>query len=246
MRDDSAARAARVALPPLFEARLVRRYKRFFADVEHAASGEGITAHCPNPGSMLGLLEVGARVRCSTSADPRRKLAHTLEQIEARGEWVGVNTGRANALARAALLAGWLPELRDYAELRAEVVPEPGARLDFALARHARGAPDAWVEVKSVTLSREPGLAEFPDAVTTRGAKHAELLARLAKRGARSVLLFLVQRGDCAAVAPADDIDPAYGRTLRAAAAQGVLVRALVARPAAREIAIAGEIPVLL
>jgi sugar fermentation stimulation protein A len=240
------AQAPRLALPPLFEARLVRRYKRFFAEVEHAASGELITAHCPNPGSMLGLLEAGARVRCSTSSDPKRKLAHTLEMIEVGGAWVGVHTGRANPLARAALEAGSVPELRGYAELRAEAVPEPGARLDFALARHARGEPDAWVEVKSVTLSRRLGLAEFPDAVTARGVKHAEVLARLAKRGARAVLLFLVQRDDCEAVAPADDIDPSYGRALRDAAAQGVLVRALGARVSVCEITVLGDLPVLL
>ncbi len=223
----------------------MRRYQRFFADVERPP-GELITAHCPNPGGMLGLLSAGARVRCSTSADPRRRLAHTLEQIEARGAWVGVNTGRANALARAALLAGTLPELSGYAELRTEATPEPGARLDFALVEHARGEPDAWVEVKSVTLSRAPGVAEFPDAVTARGAKHAEVLARLAKRGARSVLLFLVQRADCDVVRPADDVDPTYGRALRDAAAQGVLVRALGARVGRREIAIVRELPVLL
>jgi sugar fermentation stimulation protein A len=238
--------APRVALPPLFEARLVRRYKRFFAEVERAASGELITAHCPNPGSMLGLLEAGAPVRCSTSGDPRRKLAHTLEMIEVGSAWVGVHTGRANPLARAALEAGSVPELRGYTELQAEAVPEPGARLDFALARHARGEPDAWVEVKSVTLSRKPGLAEFPDAVTARGVKHAEVLARLAKRGARAVLLFLVQRDDCGAVTLADDIDPSYGHALREAAAQGVLVRALSARVSAREITVLGDLPVLL
>ena len=224
----------------------MRRYQRFFADVEHCETGERLTAHCPNPGSMLGLLAEGARVRCSSSDDPARKLAHTLEAIRVRGTWVGVHTGRANPLARAALEAGVLPELRGYGELRAEASPEPGARLDFALARHGRGEPDAWVEVKSVTLSRERGLAEFPDSVTARGAKHAALLARLAKRGARAVLLFLVQRGDCAAVAPANDIDPCYGRALREAAAQGVLVRALEARLSAREIAAVRELPVLL
>jgi sugar fermentation stimulation protein A len=243
---EALASAPRISLPPLFDARLVRRYKRFFAEALRSATGEVITAHCPNPGSMLGLLEAGARVRCSTSADPKRKLAHTLEMIEVGGAWVGVHTGRANPLARAALEAGSVPELRGYAELRAELAPEPGARLDFALARHERGEPNAWVEVKSVTLSRRLGLAEFPDAVTARGVKHAEVLARLAKRGARAVLLFLVQRDDCEAVAPADDIDPSYGRALREAAAQGVFVRALRARVSLREIRVLGELPVLL
>jgi sugar fermentation stimulation protein A len=223
----------------------VRRYKRFFADVERAP-GEVITAHCANPGSMLGMLDVGARVRCSTSADPKRKLPHSLELLEARGAWVVVNTARANPLARAALEAGAVPELRGDRELRAEAVVAPGARLDFALAQHERGEPDAWVEVKSVTLSRRPGLAEFPDAVTERGRRHVELLARLAKRGARAVLLFVVQRGDCDAVAPADDIDAAYGRALREAAAQGVLVRALGAHVTTRELRIARELPVRL
>jgi sugar fermentation stimulation protein A len=223
----------------------VRRYKRFFADVERAP-GEIITAHCANPGSMLGLQEPGARVRCSTSADPKRKLAHSLELLEVRGAWVVVNTARANPLARAALESGALPELRGYRELRAEVVAAPGARLDFALARHTRGEPDAWVEVKSVTLSRRAGLAEFPDAVTERGRKHVALLATLAKRGARAVLLFVVQRGDCDAVTPADDIDPAYGRTLREAAAQGVLVRALGVHVTTRELRIARKLPVWL
>jgi sugar fermentation stimulation protein A len=240
------ASAPRVALPRLFEARLVRRYKRFFVEALRSTTGEVITVHCPNPGGMLGLLEAGARVRCSTSTDPKRRLAHTLEMIEARGAWVGVHTGRANPLARAALEAGVVPELRGYAELRAEVVPEPGSRLDFALTRHAHGEPNAWVEVKSVTLSRTPGVAEFPDAVTARGAKHAALLARLAKQGARAVLLFVVQRDDCEVVRPADDVDPAYGRALRDAAAQGVLVRALRARVSARAITLLGELPVLL
>lgn len=240
------AREVRLALPPLFEARLVRRTKRFFAAVEREGDGAALTAHCPNPGSMLGLLAPGARVRCSSSDDPKRKLAHTLEMIEVRGAWVGVHTGRANPLARLALDAGLLPELRGYAQLRAESVPEPGARLDFALSGHALGEPDAWVEVKSVTLSRMPGVAEFPDSVTARGAKHAALLAKLAKRGARAVLLFLVQRDDCDVVTPADDVDPAYGRALREAAAQGVLVRALGARLSASDIALVRELPVRL
>jgi sugar fermentation stimulation protein A len=224
----------------------VRRYQRFFAEVERAGSGERITAHCANPGRMLGLLEPGARVRCSTSADPKRRLPHTLEMIDCGGVWVGVHTGRANALARAALDAELLPELRGYGERRAEVAPEPGARLDFALSQRAGEPPRAWLEVKSVTLSRQAGLAEFPDAPTERGARHAALLARLAQGGARAVLLFLVQRDDCERVAVADDIDPAYGRALREAASQGVLVRALGARVGAREIAIVRELPVVL
>ncbi len=232
--------AARVALPPTFEARLVKRYQRFFADVE---TGSGVvTVHCPNPGSMLGLLAPGAPVRCSTSADPRRRFAHTLEMIRIGRAWVGLHTGRANALARAALEAGLVPELRGYGALRPEARVED-SRLDFALSQHVRGEPDAYVEVKSVTLSRRAGLAEFPDAKSERARRHAALLAQLAKRGARAALLFIVQRADCERVAPADDVDPAYGRALRDAAAAGVLVRALGARVTARAISLERELP---
>jgi sugar fermentation stimulation protein A len=231
-------------LPASQEARLLRRYKRFLADVE-TAEGDVLTVHCPNPGSMRGLLLEGAPVRCSSSDDPRRKLRHTLEMISIRRTWVGLHTGRANAVVRAALEAGGVPELSEYRALRGEVAAGGGSRFDFRLEDHPSGAPDAWLEVKSVTMA-EGRLARFPDAVTERGRRHAIQLGERAKRGERAVLLFLVQRGDCQAVEPADDIDPAYGKALRAAVSQGLEVQALRARVSPTRIRVEGPLPVLL
>ena len=225
--------------------RFVRRYKRFFADVETDAGL--LTVHCANPGSMKGFLRPGAAVRCSTSDDPRRKLRHTLEMMRIGRTWVGLHTGRANALVAGALAAGLPKALAGYGTIRREVtVPhaELRSRLDFHLAGHPT-APDAWLEVKSVTLA-EQGIALFPDSVTERGRRHVELLRKLRVGGARAALLFLVQRADCERVAPADDIDPEYGRALRAAARDGVEVFALGARVTSRAITVERELPVVL
>ncbi len=220
----------KVAREAELEGFLLRRYKRFFADVE-TLDGRKLTVHCPNPGSMRGLLVEGAPVRCSTSANPKRKLAHTLEMIRIGRSWVGLHTGRGNAVAAAAIDAGLLPSLDGYEVRRPEVRIEHGgtsSRIDFHLSKH-RSRPDAWVEVKSVTLAAGRR-ARFPDSVTERGRKHAELLGTLARRGERGVLLFVVQRGDCRIVEPADDIDPAYGAALRQAVARGAEVLAVRAR----------------
>jgi sugar fermentation stimulation protein A len=234
-----------VAIDAPVAGRFLRRYKRFFADVE---TEEGVlTVHCANPGSMRGFLRPGAAVRCSTSDDPKRKLRHTLEMMRIGRTWVGLHTGRANGVAEQALSRGLPSALAGYGTIRREVAVERGghrARLDFLLSGHRR-RPDAWVEVKSVTLA-EKGLALFPDSVTTRGTRHVELLRRLRREGARSALLFLVQRADCDRVAPADDIDPAYGEALRRAAREGVEVHALSARVTSRAIRVEGELPVLL
>ena len=185
----------------------MRRYKRFFADVE---TEDGVlTVHCPNPGRMLGLLEPGSPVRCCASANPARRLAHTLEMIRVGRTWVGLHTLRANAIAARSPGGG----LRAPLGLRrAALGGEGGAsRLDFALSRHARGLPDALVEVKSVTLSRTPGVAEL-SRLRDRARPTPRRAARaLAPRGARAVLLFVVQRADCELVESADDIDPGYG-----------------------------------
>lgn len=223
---------------------LLRRYGRFFADVQTGAR-ETVTVHCPNPGSMRGLLREGAAVRCSLAAGASRRLPHTLEMIRSGRAWVGVNTQRANAFAARVLEAGALPELAGYASLRREVTVPGGSRLDFLLEGRRGDARPAFVEVKSVTLA-EGRRARFPDSVTARGRRHAECLAALCSGGARAVLLFVVQRGDADSVEPADDIDPAYGAALRAAARAGVEVLAVRARVAPTGIRYECRLPVAL
>lgn len=236
----------KVPIDAAIEGVLLQRYKRFFADIE-TDSGEKLTVHCPNPGSMRGLLAPGAAVRCSTSDNPKRKLAHTLEMIRVGRSWVGLHTGRANAIAAAALAAGIPQELAGYGRARPEVKVEHGAdvsRLDFHLSEHPE-RPDAWVEVKSVTLA-ESARGRFPDSVTERGRKHAQLLGELAERGERAVLLFVAQRGDVRSVEPADDIDPAYGEALRGAVARGAEVLAIGTRVAKDALVVTGPLPVRL
>lgn len=235
---------AKVRLPLAADlrGRLLRRYKRFFADVE-LDDGRRLTVHCPNPGSMLGCATPGAAVRCSTSDNPKRKLRHTLEMIRVGRTWVGLHTGLANAFAARVLEAGAVPELVGYREIRREVRAGEGARLDFRLDGGRR--KPAWVEVKSVTLA-EGRVARFPDSVSDRGRRHAETLARLRGEGSRAVQLYVVQRGDCERVEPADDIDPRYGEALRAAARAGVEVLAIRARVGPRGIALDGPLPVVL
>jgi sugar fermentation stimulation protein A len=231
--------------------RLVRRYKRFLADVE-TRDGAVLTVHCPNPGSMLGMNRPGSAVRCQHHDDPRRKLSHSLEMIRVGRVWVGTNTARANQLAERLLVAGAVPALRGYRRVRREVgLPEalrdPGdavrTRLDFALEDHPDDPRPAYVEVKSVTLA-EGDRARFPDSVTARGRRHMDTLARLARHGLRAAVLFVVQRADCRRVEPADDIDPDYGAALRDAVARGVEVHAVGTRVTARGIAMERVLPV--
>lgn len=226
------------------EGRLVKRYKRFLADVE-LPGGEVVTVHCPNPGSMRGTDRPGSRVRCSTSDNPKRKLAHTLEMIRVGRVWVGLHTLRANQLAARALEAGAVEGLGGYGRVAPEVKVGGGSRLDFELGGHARDGRRAFVEVKSVTMA-EGRRGLFPDAVTERGRKHLEVLARLAAEGHRAVLLFVVQRGDCDSVSPAEAVDPAYAETLRRVAKEGVELAAVSARVSAARIRMEGMLPVLL
>ncbi|MCG7372899.1 DNA/RNA nuclease SfsA [Pseudomonas luteola] len=211
--------------PPLEEGLLIRRYKRFLADIE-TVTGETLTIHCPNTGSMLNCQAEGACVWFSRSNDPKRKLPGTWELVETpHGRLACINTGRANRLVEEALLAGVIPELAGFSTLRREVAyGAENSRADFRL---TYPSGEVFVEVKSVTLGYNMDcVAAFPDAVTVRGAKHLRELSALAREGARAVLLYCVNLTGIEAVRPADDIDPAYGRALREALEAGVEILA--------------------
>ncbi|HBU62332.1 MAG: DNA/RNA nuclease SfsA [Oceanicaulis sp.] len=208
---------------PLHPGVLIKRYKRFLADVT-LDTGDTVTAHCPNPGSMMGLKEPGSRCWLSHADDPRRKLKYTLEVLEADGALVGINTHRPNALAEEAIREGRIPSLSGYGSLRREVRYGVNSRIDLLLESEDR--PACYVEVKNCHLMRTPGLAEFPDSVTTRGAKHLGELSEMVRQGHRAVQLFIVQRPDCEALSTAEDLDPDYAQALCDAAAAGVEVLA--------------------
>ncbi len=229
--------------PALQSALLLRRYKRFLADVE-TASGAVLTLHCPNTGSMRGCTPEGATAWYSTSARPGRKYPHTLEQVETpAGERIGVHTGRANALVAEALDAGLVPELADYSDRRSEVKVGPN-RVDFVLSG-ASGIGDCHLEVKSVTLAAGDGLGLFPDAVSERARRHLEALAERARSGQPAALVYCVQHTGIQRVAPADRIDAGYGHALRAAMAAGVLVLAWQAELSPVEARLVRPLPVL-
>jgi sugar fermentation stimulation protein A len=208
---------------PLVPATLVRRYKRFLADVV-LPSGETVTAHVANPGAMTGLAAPGAKVWLSRSDNPKRKLPWSWELIEvdlgSGLEVVGVNTGHPNLIVGEALARKAIPELAGYGSLRREVKYGLNSRVDFLLEN--MGRPACYVEIKNVHLMRTSGLAEFPDAVTARGAKHLDELAAMVVAGHRAVMLFLIQIGSAARFSLARDIDVAYGRAFDRARAAGV------------------------
>jgi len=206
---------------PMAHGRLVQRYKRFFADVL-LDTGEALTAHCPNPGAMLGLNTPGLGAWLSRSDNPKRKLAWTLELVEADGGLVGVNTLTPNRLVAEALLANLFPELAGYALHRREVKFGAASRVDFVLTHPDR--PDCYVEVKNCHLRRGGTLAEFPDCVAARSSRHLRELAAEVARGNRAVQLFVIQRTDCDRFAACADLDPTYAAGLRVAAAAGVEV----------------------
>lgn len=231
--------------PELERGRLLRRYKRFLADIE-LPTGEQLTIHCPNTGSMLNCMREGGNVWFTRSNDPRRKLPGTWELSETpQGRLACINTGRANALVEEALRAGVITELAGFHTLRREVAyGEERSRVDFYL-EYAEGP--AYVEVKSVTLGYpDSAVAAFPDAVTQRGAKHLRELASLARQGVRAVQLYCVNLSGVEAVRPAQEIDDAYAQALRAAVRDGVEVLAYGTRVETSGIVIDRPLPVKL
>ena len=227
---------------PLIRGRLLRRYKRFLADVE-LESGETVTAHTANTGTMLGCSEPGRPGWLSHHDLPTRKLKYTLEMIEMPTALVGVNTGVPNRLVKAAARAGRISELGRPVEVAAEV-KRGDSRLDLLL-RYDDGGPDALVEIKNCSLV-EDGTAFFPDAVTERGKKHLEELTAIAEAGERAVIFILAQRGDAQRFSPADHIDPAWGKTLRHALRSGVELVAYRAEVTVEDIGIGRALPVAL
>ncbi len=232
---------------PLQRGRLIQRYKRFLANIE-LDDGALITAHCPNPGAMLGLNLPGLPVWVSQSPDPKRKLAYTLELVEVEGGLVGVNTMHPNRIVAEALAAGAISELCGYGLCRREVKYGVASRIDFLLEdgddktyprswhegqtspRNSEPPlkPDhrVWLEVKNVHLMRTPGLAEFPDCVAARSLKHLHELKAMANEGDRAVVLFVVQRADCDAFSACRDLDPAFSDGLERTADAGMEVLA--------------------
>jgi sugar fermentation stimulation protein A len=206
---------------PLVPARLIRRYKRFLADVRLDETGQEVTAHCPNPGAMLGLKDDGMRIWLEPNDDPKKKLKFGWRIAELpEGDFACIDTGLPNRVVKEALLDRQIPELACYQTVKPEVPYGTGSRVDFLLKQD--GLQDAYVEVKSVTLRRNADWAEFPDCVTARGAKHLRELTDIAQGGRRAVMLYLVSRTDCGRLKMATDLDPKYAEAFDKARAGGV------------------------
>ncbi len=228
---------------PLKPARLIRRYKRFLADAVLEETGQEVTAHCPNPGAMLGLAVPGARIWLEPNDDPRKKLKYgwRLEELP-QGAMAGIDTGVPNKVVGEALRDGQIPELAGYPVIRAEVPYATRSRVDFLC--QADGSPDAYVEVKNVHLRRSGAWAEFPDCVTTRGAKHLDDLAGMVTQGCRAVMIYLVQRTDCDCFRLAADLDPAYARAFDRARAAGVEMLCYGTQISVEGVTLGGRLPI--
>ncbi len=224
---------------------LIQRYKRFLADVR-LDTGETVTATCPNTGSMMGLVAPGSRVWLSTSDSLTRKYKHTWELVEAdlgKGPClVGINTNHPNKLVAEAIEAGRIKSLQGYAALKREVKYGRNSRIDILLSDAAK--PDCYVEVKNVHMMRKHGLAEFPDSVTERGAKHLAEMSDMVREGKRAVMVFLIQRNDASRLTLARDVDAMYGEAFDRAAAAGVEAIAVRCKVSPEAVIVDKEIPI--
>jgi len=209
-------------LDPLYHGRLIKRYKRFMADIE-LDNGDIVTAHCANSGSMISVREPGSEVWISPARNPDRKLKFTWELIKVGDAMVGVNTSHPNQIVAEAIADGIVPELTGYEKLRREVKYGGNSRIDVLL--EDGNKPDCYVEVKNVTLKRDLSKnapCEFPDGVTARGTKHLGELQEMVKNGKRAVMFYFVQRDDARSFTLADDIDPVYADAYKQARNNGV------------------------
>ncbi len=230
---------------PLIKGRLLQRYKRFLADIE-LDDGRVVTAHCANPGSMLGLKDPGLEAWIAPASNANRKLKWDLELLRVDGHLVGINTNHPNKLAAEAIEAGQISELTGYGPLRREVKYGKNSRIDILL--EAEGKPPCYVEIKNVHLKRDtavPGLSEFPDSVTARGAKHLAELTDVVGAGGRAVMFYLVQRMDCDRFALAADIDPTYKAAFDSARKAGVEAICYTCDITTKSITVAKALPIL-
>ncbi len=217
-----------LSVPGLKIGRLRARYKRFFADIDAGAldTAETITAHCPNGGKILGLLDAGTLALYADVDSPTAKLRFRLEALQQGDTWAGVNTQRPNKLIPLAIAAGLIPELSGYATIRPEVKYGVNSRIDLFASGHADHA-DTYIEIKNCHFSRRPGLAEFPDCGAARSTKHMYELIEMVKAGFRAVVVICVQRNDVDRFDAARDCDPNFGRAYDAARAAGVEIIAV-------------------
>ncbi len=223
----------------LHKGTLLKRYKRFLADVK-LSDGTIVTAHCPNTGSMESCYQEGSIIWMTHSSDPNRKLAWTWELTEIEDGFIGINTARPNQVVFEGIKEGLIPQLAGYDSARREVKYGKNSRIDVLL--ESKDKPECYVEIKNTTLRRGQQIL-FPDAVTERGRKHLEELVAVKKAGKRAVMVFLVNRPDGTEFSPADSIDPDYGLALRAAVKAGVEVIALRCINTTTEMKIGNPVP---
>lgn len=224
---------------------LIKRYKRFLADVQ-LENGDIVTAHCANSGSMMGLKDAGSPVWLSPATNPKAKLNYKWEMVEVNDTLVGINTAHPNKLVQDAITDGTISELEGYQALRREMKYGQNSRIDIFLSESTLGDDNCYVEVKSVTLSRQKAIAEFPDSVTARGTKHLQELTQMVADGYRAIMVYLIQRDDCTEFRIADDIDPTYAAALKSALENGVEAVCYSCNLSSKEIIVSHRIPIRL